>query len=234
MEKKNILFDLDDTLTDYNYTNRYAVQCVFDVLHKPFDEEIYKDWLLYERAYYDKFEQNQSVTHTHGLSLIDYARSKIYMDYFYEDNIPLELGQYLMETYINNLGVINEVLPNSEEVLEYLYDSYNLFIASNGPTKSQYRKLINTGLDKYFKGVVSAEDAGYAKPKDKYFQYLFKVLELNPNETAFVGDSLTSDIIGANHNGLYSIWLNRQYKPNETDITPDVEIHDIKELKKIL
>ena len=45
-----------------------------------------------------------------------------------------------------------------------------------------------------------------------------------------VGDSLESDVQGANHHGMLSIWLNRNAAPNETGITPHREIRDFAEL----
>ena len=143
------------------------------------------------------------------MTRIDYVRSRIYQEYFGHYRIPLKLGYELMNIYISNLGVKNQLYDGVPEVLEYLYEYYNLYIASNGPHESQVRKLENTDTLKYFKGIVASDDAGYAKPKKEFYEYLFSEYDIDPIESAFVGDSLSSDILGAKNNGLCSIWYNR-------------------------
>ena len=139
-----------------------------------------------------------------------------------------------MKIYIANLGVVNQVYDGVEETISYLAEHYNLYIASNGPQEAQVRKLRNTNLLRYFRGVVSSELTGYSKPKQEFFDYLFKIHGIIPSKSGFIGDSLTSDILGANNNNMCSIWFNRLYEPNNTDIRPDIEINHIKELKKYL
>ena len=234
MDKMSLVFDLDNTLTDYDYTNRYAISKVFNEIGRTMKEEDFKTFKEFESKYWKQFEDSSQELDTHGMHRIDYVRSKIYQDYFGKDLITLECGYHLMNVYINNLGVINKVYDGVEDVLDYLYEYYNLFIASNGPQESQIRKLTNTNLIKYFKGIVSSEITGYSKPKQEFFDYMIKDFNINPIESGFIGDSLTSDILGARRNNMCAIWYNRLNETNTTNIKPDVEIKDIKELKRIL
>ena len=234
MKKYNIILDLDNTLMDYKYTNKHAMSCVYDALGMDLDDEEYNQFSRFEYNYWRSFEDSQQELDTHGMDRIDYVRSKIYQSYFGEDRIPLELGYELMRIYIDNLGVKNKLFPHVEDVLDYLSERYKLYIASNGPHQSQIRKLYNTHILEYFKGVVTSEDAGYSKPKKEFFEYMFKSFDIDPRESAYVGDSLSSDILGANNAGMCSIWYNRYRMKNNTGIIPDIEIKDIKQLKKIL
>ena len=234
MSKISLIFDVDNTLTDYDYTNRYAISKVFNEAGKCMREADYNSFKRFEIDYWRQFENSSQEMNTHGFSRIDYVRSHIYQEYFGEDVISLEFGYHLMNVYINNLGVINKVYDGVPETLEYLYHKYRLYIASNGPQESQIRKLVNTNLYQYFEGIVSSELAGYSKPKQEFFDYLIREFNINPITAAFIGDSLTSDILGANRNNICSIWFNRLNEKNITNIVPDIEIHDIKELKKIL
>ena len=234
MTKYNILFDLDNTLMDYRTTNRHAISCIYDALNQDFSDEEYDRYLLFESEYWKKFEASKQEFDTHGMEKIDYVRSKIYQEYFGEDIIPLELGYELMKIYIDNLGVKNLLYEDVEDVLAYLSECYNLYIASNGPHQAQIRKLYNTHILEYFKDIITAEDAGYAKPKKEFYDYLFKVTGIIPSQTALIGDSLTSDISGAKNAGISTIWYNRNRIINNTDIIPDMVITDLKTLKKIL
>ena len=234
MKKTNIILDLDNTLMDYKYTDKYAMECVYEILGIPFSDEEYERFYDFEGFYWRQFEDSKQELDTHGMERIDYVRSKIYQDYFGEHIVPLSLGYELMVTYIKNLGVKNKLYEDVEDILKYLHESYNLYIASNGPHESQERKLKNTDILKYFKGIVTSEDAMYSKPKQEFFDYLIRIYDIVPRESVFIGDSLTSDILGANNNNMYSIWYNRNRIKNNTSIIPKKEIHDLKVLKRIL
>jgi HAD superfamily hydrolase (TIGR01509 family) len=234
MSKQTVVFDLDGTLTDYDYTNRYAIERVYEELHRELTDEEYDRYQRFERDYYNSFENSKQNIDTHGMSRIDYVRSKLYQELFYDEYIPLAFAYELMNIYIDNLGIKNKVYEGVPEALDYLASKYDLYIASNGPEKAQERKLSKTNLLKYFKGILSSEVAGYSKPHQEYFDYLFKSFGIIPTESVFIGDSLTSDIIGANKNGMYSIWYNRTYLPNTTTIIPNKEIHHMDEIKRIL
>ncbi len=55
-----------------------------------------------------------------------------------------------------------------------------------------------------------------------------------PGELMHVGDSLESDVAGANEVGAFSIWLNRVAKKNDSSIIPDHEIRSLAELASIV
>lgn len=234
MENSTIIFDLDDTLTDYRTTNNYAMECVYNRLGLKMTDEEYDKFFAFECKYWKGFEGSKQEMDTHGMDLIDYVRSNIYQEYFGYDMIPLDLGYELMNIYINNLGVKNYLYDGVKEILEYLYNRYDMYIASSGPLEASKRKLIGTNIYEYFKGIVSAEECGCAKPKQGFYDYLFNKYNIDPLESVSIGDTLTTDILGGINNDMATIWLNRRNIKNTTDIKPDIEIHDIKELKKIL
>ena len=234
MSTHNLLIDLDNTLTDYDYTNKYAVLKVFEQLGYKMTDEDYYEYSQFEYNYWNSFEHSNQELNTQGMKRIDYVRSIIYQQYFGEDKVSLDTGYLLMKTYIDNLGKKNLLYDGVKEVLEYLYEYYDLYIASNGPNEAQMRKLKGTGIDQYFKGIMSSEDADYSKPKKEFFYYMFIKYGLKPDESIMIGDSLTSDIKGANNAGIDSIWINNKGIINTTDIKPNIEIRNIKELKRIL
>lgn len=234
MTKGNILFDLDGTLTDYDYTNRYAIKCVYERMNRVLTDEEYARFKSFEANYWKQFEASDQEQDSHGLSRIDYARSHIYQLLFDDDYIPLNLAYELMNIYIDNLGVENYVYDYVPEIVEELSEYYNLYIASNGPQGATERKLRNTDLLKYFKDIISSEQAGYSKPSPHYFEYVFNKLGIRPYNTIFIGDSITSDIIGASNQGMKTIWYNPNGLINRYDVQPNYEINSMEQLKKIL
>ena len=49
-----------------------------------------------------------------------------------------------------------------------------------------------------------------------------------------IGDSLETDVAGANGVGAASVWLNRQCEPNDSAIAPDHEIRSLADLERIV
>jgi FMN phosphatase YigB (HAD superfamily) len=62
--------------------------------------------------------------------------------------------------------------------------------------------------------VVFCGDVGYRKPHRTVFEHCVGLLGTAPQTTAMVGDSLTSDVIGAEKCGHFAVWLDRDRRPN--------------------
>ena len=61
--------------------------------------------------------------------------------------------------------------------------------------------------------LVTSEDAKAYKPKPEIFRLALDALRVSPCEVLHIGDSVTSDIIGAANAGIDSFWLNRKGRP---------------------
>ncbi len=58
-------------------------------------------------------------------------------------------------------------------------------------------------------GIFTSEDAQAYKPRPELFRLALEESRLNPNEVLHVGDSLSSDVVGAHRVGIKPIWINR-------------------------
>ena len=58
-------------------------------------------------------------------------------------------------------------------------------------------------------GVFTSEDAKSYKPRKELFELALKKSGLNADEVIHIGDSLRSDVKGANSLGIRALWLNR-------------------------
>lgn len=58
-------------------------------------------------------------------------------------------------------------------------------------------------------GIVTSEQAKYAKPRKEIFLHALSKFGLNPDEVIHVGDSLSGDVACATEAGIRAIWLNR-------------------------
>jgi putative hydrolase of the HAD superfamily len=110
-------------------------------------------------------------------------------------------------------------------------------IVSNGRSVKQWEKIIRLGLQHFFHTVVISEEVGFEKPDAKIFELALKKLHVRADETAYVGDSIETDVFGANQTGLVSVrLLKRRHKETPLDKTmrPRVTIRRISELLSIL
>lgn len=61
-------------------------------------------------------------------------------------------------------------------------------------------------------GVFTSEDTKSYKPRKELFELALKETGLKPNEVVHIGDSLSSDVQGANSVGINAIWVNRGFR----------------------
>ena len=114
-------------------------------------------------------------------------------------------------------------------MLRDLKSRYQLGLVSNGNTYPE-----RVGLGDVFNFVLLAVECGIAKPDRRIFELALDQCGCDASQVVHVGDSLPSDVRGANGIGIRSVWLNRDGAANETGITPDHEISDLRELPDIL
>ena len=107
----------------------------------------------------------------------------------------------------------------------------------------------NSGLDQLFDLIFISEDIGAEKPAKEFFDKAFADIDawydqknnsldcvdkLKNEEVIIIGDSLTSDIKGANNAGIKSCWYNPKGLVNDKDVNIDFEIKDLHEIFDIL
>ena len=118
--------------------------------------------------------------------------------------------------------------------LATLQDKYRLGVVTNGSDATHLPKIAVAGLEKHF-GSVTTTDCGAGKPLPAIFNHALSALDAEPASSAYVGDSLHWDIGGANHVGMFSIWVNRSGAQRRVgDPVPRAEIASLHELPELL
>ena len=85
-----------------------------------------------------------------------------------------------------------------------------------------------------FQFTVFSQDFGIEKPDPLIFEVVLKEANCTKEQLIHIGDSLETDIAGANNAGIRCIWINREQKENTTNLRIDYEISSISELLNIL
>ncbi|MFC7155504.1 HAD family hydrolase [Halomarina halobia] len=98
-------------------------------------------------------------------------------------------------------------LPGAREAVDALGEEYHLGLVTNGGRAVQRAKLDALDLGDAFDASVYAGGAMPVKPDAEPFERALSALSAAPGEALHVGDSLGSDVAGANALGLRSVWV---------------------------
>ena len=226
MTYKKLLLDVDGTLLDFDASAARSIEILFERRNYPYDDKVFP---LYERI-------NQSLWERYERG--EMARERVLVDRFYM--LFAELGiRESGETFETDFREALENNPiwmnGAEEILQYLYPKYEMFIVTNGVASTQRKRLAATGLDKYVKDVFISEIIGAQKPQKAFFDHCIE--HIGPcelQEILLIGDSLSADIRGANMAGIPSCWFNPKGKPLSGGDKPDLEIRSLDELRSFL
>jgi YjjG family noncanonical pyrimidine nucleotidase len=118
---------------------------------------------------------------------------------------PVEMGAVFVQGLTDN----GELYAGARELLSTLDESVRLGMITNGIGSVQRGRIDRLGLDGYFDVVSISGELGKSKPGAEIFD--LTLLEMNISDRSgvvMVGDSLASDIAGANNAEVASIWFN--------------------------
>ncbi len=200
---KDVFFDLDHTLWDFDKNSMLAFKRVF----KKFKINIEFDAFLkiYEPInleYWKKYREDK-------VSKENLRRGRLIDSFNFFDLIyTTEKIDKIADAYIQELPNDNHLFEGALEILDYLTLKYKLHIITNGFEEVQYKKLKNSGIVHFFSTVTTSEEVGVKKPNSKVFLTALKKANSIPEESVMIGDSLEADILGANNIGMQTIFYN--------------------------
>ena len=125
-----------------------------------------------------------------------------------------------------------------DDVLEFLASVTGahvpIALITNGASDTQRDKLRALGIENWFDSVLISGEVGLAKPDSAIFELALGRLAVEKEAVWHVGDSLMTDVTGANAAGLTSVWLNRTGAfRTEDDPEPDIETRSLSDLSTL-
>jgi len=226
MKYEVILFDVDDTLFDFDMSEKKA-------LHKTFLEFKYPTGLVdYRDTYNDISKILWRDLELGTMSLSELAVER-FTRLFHQHELDID-AEVFSRVYLENLGTETHPIEGAVEVCEKL-KAYRLAIITNGFAAVQKARIENSELRNTFEQIIISEEVGYNKPAKKIFDYTFAKLQItDKKKVLIVGDSLTSDIQGGIDYGIDTCWFNPNNKENHIGNEPTFEINRLRELLKIV
>lgn len=223
---QTLLFDVDDTLLDFKAAERMALHLLFEEQKISLTDEITAHYKRINQGLWKSFEEGKMDRD----EVVNTRFSILFKEYGQEVDGPL-----FEQNYRSYLEEGNQLIQGSFELIQDLQSEYDLYIVTNGVSKTQDKRLRNSGLHSFFKDIFVSEDTGFQKPMKEYFDYVFaRISNFSVEKGLIIGDSLSADIKGGQLAGLDTCWFNPAKKPNHTGIVPTYEIQSLNELYQIL
>ncbi len=223
-----ILWDLDQTLLDFDRSMDYAIRSVFDQYRLPIDEEIVARYDVINRNHWNRLERGEI-----SKDEVKVGRFRVLLE---ELGIRQISPEEIAASYQIELGSVYYYIDGAKELVTKLKElGFCQYVVTNGVHTTQSNKMKRSGLDQIMDGVFVSELMGYPKPMKGYFDACFAALPEGTRQTCIlVGDSLTSDMKGANNAGIAACWFNPQGRKKDVDVRIDHEIRQLWELLPIL
>lgn len=208
MRYKAFFIDIDDTLLDYVPCCREAYNAAmpehpdlfdlfFSISGRLFSEAKHGKHTIAEvmELYPAEFIERVNVLTNGGMT---------------EEQLALRTDTFKHD-FRSAWGQTHTLVPGAKEMLELLQKAgYRLFAASNSFGHLQRSRLEKAGILSYFEDTYISMDIGYDKPDIRFYQEALRRCGLQPSEVLMIGDSMTTDVLGAQAAGMDALFFDRQ------------------------
>lgn len=231
MAYKDLFFDLDHTLWDFETNSKECIQELynryelaglgildFDGFYDTYSAHNHRLWDRYSKGFIKQEELRWKRVY---LSLLDFKVANE------------KLSKEISEAYLEILPNKTNLFPYTIEILDYLKNKdYRMHLITNGFESVQFKKINNSGLSDYFIEVITSEASNSLKPHKDIFEYALKNANASVSESIMIGDNESADIQGGINIGMDTIFVNHiQAVPT---VPATYTITHLKELEAIL
>ena len=237
---KLIGFDLDDCLFDSTGLSERARIKGIDAMIKMGLKIDKKTAFRILREIVKEYGSNSSKHYNHFLRRLNQMEENIEF-ISYNDRYKYIAAAVMAyhEVKVNSIKLYNDVEKNLKKLKEL---SIKTAIITDGIPIKQYEKILRLKIDQLIDLVVISDEIGIKKPNPELFNYCLKKFEVKGQETIYVGDRIDKDIIPANLNNIYSVYLHRggkydDYKAEleiQENYKPNYEISNLNDIFEII
>jgi putative hydrolase of the HAD superfamily len=219
---KAVIFDVDNTLTDFMKMKRAAVDSAVEsmidaglkVRREDMVEKIFATYWkegVEDQKIFDKVLKAEFGGIDYKLlaaGIVGYRRSKA-------GTMALYPHVHLTLLELMRMGVKSAAL-------------------SDAPKLEVWLRIVGLGLHHYFDHVVTSQDLGTHKPAPEPFRKALEMLGSAPAETVMVGDWAERDVAGAKNLGIRTAWAKYGDTHETKDSGAEFVLEDILELVDII
>ena len=225
MKYTTLYFDLDNTLLDFSAAEKNAINKLLSLYGIEPNHEYAEIYSKINQNVWERFERGEI------------EREEIFESRFVE--LMEKIGKKadtkrMSQDYFSLIAEGHDVLPGARKVLKYVKEKgYTVCVTTNGVSRTQHKRIAESGLREFFDYVFISEEIGHQKPEKEYFNFvILNTPEKDRKKILVIGDSQSSDILGGINAGIDTCWLNS--KCVTARYKPTYEIGNISELINIL
>ncbi|NQU80362.1 MAG: HAD family hydrolase [Bacteroidetes bacterium] len=138
---------------------------------------------------------------------------------------PNEISQCLFDYWMNP-----QIFPETRDVISRI--NIPICLVSNIDNTELMSALDHTNM--HFDHIVTSEDCQSYKPRSEMFEAALVELGFDREDVLHVGDSFSSDIVGAKKNGIKVMWINRKKRTIDDSVKPEYVSNDLGGILNIL
>ena len=206
MKYKAIFIDIDDTLLDYIPCCREAFDHAINRINPSNlsnEDELFELFFAISGRLFSEAKHGQ---HTIAEVMELYPK-----EFIATIGYPESAVDPFKHAFRAAWGKTHTLVPEAKQMLENLRaKGYRLFAASNSFGHLQRSRLEQAGILNYFEDTYISMDIGYDKPDIRFYQSALKRCGLEPQEVLMIGDSMTTDVLGAQAAGMDALFFDRQ------------------------
>ncbi|MFZ2900110.1 MAG: YjjG family noncanonical pyrimidine nucleotidase [Saprospiraceae bacterium] len=222
-----LIFDADNTLLDFNRSARIALsETLQEIGLEPF-------WSYFEAYHGINLQcwadlEAGRIT-AEELKILRFSR---FLAHLGIDGDPRAMNSIYFEALKRATFRVDGAL----ELVEALsLRGYNMAVATNGLAEVQRLRLAKAGIDHFFSEIIVSEEIGYYKPNPGFFSTAVERIQARKTDRILmIGDSLHTDIEGAQRAGWDTCWFNPAGADNSLPKSPDFIIGTLHQLLEIL
>jgi len=226
MKYPYLLFDADNTLFDFDAAEKNAHRQVCGKHRLAFTEEGYALYRRCNAQLWQDFDR--------GLCSKEFLLTERFRRYL---SLTGETGdpEAMNRDHLRALGESAVLLPCAEALCRRLAAGHELYLVTNAVESVQRARFERSAIRPYFRDVFISEAIGCGKPSPAYFAYVLRAVPgLTAENGLVIGDSLTSDIQGANNAGLACCWFNPKGLPRPDGLRIDYEVRTLEEIADLV
>lgn len=227
MKYKWILFDADNTLFDFTFSQKMALKEASYFFNIPYSSEIFSKFVTINNIIWQAYDENK-ITHDE----IKLERFRRLFEITETNNVELEeFNTYFIDKLIEH----SKLIGGTELFLKKIFGKIKIAIITNGMKEVQRPRFENWALKKIIDEVFISGEIGYSKPNKEYFEFVHnKTGNIPKSDYLVVGDNIIADVKGGKDFGFDTCWFNPIANSDSYNTLADYEIKSINELCEII
>lgn len=230
MAYKNLFFDLDHTLWDFEANAKDSIAEIFagtDLQQRGIEnfDDFFARYSVHNARLWELYTQGRVKQ-----DVLKWKRMYLAMlDFKIADE---KLAKEMDKKFLSILPTKRKLFPHTREMLDYLAGkNYRLSLITNGFDAIQAGKLQSSNLTDYFGEVITSERSNSLKPKAEIFEFALQVTKSEKAESIMLGDNQTADIQGAQDSGWDTVWVN--HAGAEAQVRPTYTITSLEQIRDL-